>query len=197
MDRQEKDRVVKPGYRTLFYGSSGTSKTLTAALLGKMTGRGVYRINLSKMVSKYIGETEKNLAQIFDRAEKEEWILFFDEADALFGKRTSIKDSYDRYANQEVSYLLQRMEDFNGLVILESNLKKIDEAFMRRFQSIIHFPLHGKDERSGYRKSSLKKFNYQNQITMKNVLAIASAEIGVRNVWIWYKRKNQKLCKGV
>lgn len=151
-------RVVKPGYRTLFYGPPGTGKTLTASLLGKKTGRDVYRIDLSQMVSKYIGQTEKNLAKVFDRAENKEWILFFDEADALFGNRTSTKDAHDRYANQQVSYLLQRIEDYNGLVILASNLKSnIDEAFMRRFQSMIHFPLPGKDERYHLWKNGFSK----------------------------------------
>lgn len=133
---------LKPGYRALFYGPPGTGKTLTAAILGKETGREVFRVDLSTVVSKYIGETEKNLERIFSRAEHRNWILFFDEADAIFGKRTQVKDSHDRFANQEVSYLLQRVEDFDGLVILASNNKdNIDEAFARRFQSIIHFPL--------------------------------------------------------
>jgi SpoVK/Ycf46/Vps4 family AAA+-type ATPase len=141
-------RILKPGYKTLFYGPPGTGKTTTAALLGKKTGRDVYRIDLSQMVSKYIGETEKNLAKLFDRAENKEWILFFDEADALFGKRTSTRDAHDRYANQQVSYLLQRIEDFNGLVILATNLKgNVDEAFVRRFQSMIHFPMPTAEER--------------------------------------------------
>jgi SpoVK/Ycf46/Vps4 family AAA+-type ATPase len=100
------------------------------------------------MVSKYIGETEKNLSRVFDRAENKEWILFFDEADALFGNRTSTKDAHDRYANQQVSYLLQRIEDHDGLVILASNLKNnIDNAFLRRLHSLIHFPMPGKDQR--------------------------------------------------
>ncbi|MGD9928923.1 MAG: ATP-binding protein [Mangrovibacterium sp.] len=142
------DRILKPGYKALFHGPSGTGKTTAAALLGKKTGRDVYRIDLSQMVSKYIGETEKNLSRVFDRAENKEWILFFDEADALFGKRTDTRDSHDRYANQQVSYLLQRIEDFNGLVILASNLKgNIDEAFTRRFQAIIHFPMPTVEER--------------------------------------------------
>ena len=129
-------------------GPPGTGKTLTAALLGKLTGRDVYRIDLSMIISKFIGETEKNLAQLFDRAENKDWILFFDEADALFGKRTGVRDAHDRYANQEVSYLLQRVETFGGLVILASNFKaNIDEAFIRRFQSIIHFPLPRASER--------------------------------------------------
>ena len=94
-------RRVKPGYRALFYGPPGTGKTLTAALLGKYTERDVYRVDLSMIVSKYIGETEKNLAKLFDKAEHKGWILFFDEADALFGKRTGVQNAHDRYANQE------------------------------------------------------------------------------------------------
>ncbi len=139
---------VKPGYRSLFYGPSGTGKTLTASLLGKMTGQDVYRIDLSMVVSKYIGETEKNIEKVFSKAEHRKWILFFDEADALFGKRTSINDAHDRFANQEVSYLLQRVEEYEGVAILASNLKSnIDEAFSRRFQSVIHFPMPEKNER--------------------------------------------------
>lgn len=141
-------KSIKPGYRVLFHGASGTGKTMTAALLGKYTNRDVYRIDLSMIVSKYIGETEKNLSNIFDKAENKSWILFFDEADALFGKRTNINDSHDRYANQEISFLLQRIENYNGLVVLSTNLKRnIDEAFTRRFQSIIHFPTPKVDER--------------------------------------------------
>lgn len=134
------NKTILPGFRTLFYGPSGTGKTLTATLLGKEFDRTVYRIDLSQIVSKYIGETEKNLEKIFNQAENKDWILLFDEADALFGKRTSTKSSNDRYANQEVSYLLQRVEWFNGLVILTSNFKNnIDDAFLRRFNSIIKF----------------------------------------------------------
>lgn len=114
---------IKPGYRVLFHGPPGTGKTLTACLLGKYTNRNVYRIDLSVVVSKYIGETEKNLSRLFDKADKKEWILFFDEADALFGKRTNVSDSHDKYANQEVSYLLQRIESHEGLIILASNMK--------------------------------------------------------------------------
>ncbi len=149
MEEWEMDRKLKPGYRTLFYGPPGTGKSLTAALLGKRNEIDVYRIDLSKLVSKYIGETEKNLSNIFDRAEHKNWILFFDEADALFGKRTNVSDAHDRYANQEVSYLLQRIEDYNGLVILASNLKEnIDEAFLRRFHSTVFFPVPKAPERA-------------------------------------------------
>ncbi|WP_191637042.1 ATP-binding protein, partial [Pseudomonas fluorescens] len=139
---------LRPGYRALFHGPPGTGKTLTATLLGKATGREVYRVDLSTVVSKYIGETEKNLAALFDQARNRDWILFFDEADALFGKRTSVKDAHDRYANQEVSYLLQRVEEFDGLVILASNFHtNIDDAFQRRFNAIIRFPFPSEAER--------------------------------------------------
>jgi SpoVK/Ycf46/Vps4 family AAA+-type ATPase len=141
-------RKIKPGYRALFYGPSGTGKTLTAGLLGKEFKRDVYRIDLSQVVSKFIGETEKNLESVFRRAESKNWILFFDEADALFGKRTNVQSSNDKYANQEVSYLLQRVEDYPGLLILASNLKNnLDDAFIRRFHALIHFPLPNASER--------------------------------------------------
>lgn len=139
---------IRPGYRALFYGPPGTGKTMTACLLGKSTGRDVYMVDLSTVVSKYIGETEKNLSRIFDMAENKDWILFFDEADALFGKRTETKDAHDRYANQEVSYLLQRIEAFKGISILASNMKgNLDKAFIRRFESVIYFPMPAPKER--------------------------------------------------
>ncbi len=141
-------KKIKPGYRALFYGPPGTGKTLTATLLGKYTGKDVFRIDLSRVVSKYIGETEKNLSRLFDKAENKNWLLFFDEADALFGKRTDIRDAHDKYANQEVAYLLQRIESYNGLVILASNQRaNIDDAFVRRFQTIIHFPMPAPEQR--------------------------------------------------
>ncbi|SEO12234.1 ATP-binding protein [Mucilaginibacter sp. OK283] len=139
---------IKPGYRVLFYGPPGTGKTLTAALLGKEYDKDVYRIDLSQIVSKYIGETEKNLENVFRKAETKDWILFFDEADALFGKRTNVQSAHDKYANQEVSYLLQRVEDFPGLMILASNFKNnLDDAFLRRFHSVVHFPMPNATER--------------------------------------------------
>lgn len=142
------ERSIKPGYRSLFYGPPGTGKTLTATLIGAAVGADVYRIDLSMVVSKYIGETEKNLANVFDQAQNKNWILFFDEADALFGKRTQTSSANDRHANQEVSYLLQRVEDFPGIVILATNLKdNIDEAFARRFQSLVYFPMPDADQR--------------------------------------------------
>ncbi len=139
---------LRPGHRCLFYGPPGTGKTMTACLLGRTTNRDVYKVDLSLIVSKYIGETEKNLAKVFDHAERRNWILFFDEADALFGKRSETKDAHDRYANQEVSYLLQRIETFDGLVILASNRRDdLDEAFARRFESMIYFPVPRPTER--------------------------------------------------
>ena len=151
-------RFLKPGYRALFYGPPGTGKTLAATLLGKKNDMDVYRVDLSMIVSKYIGETEKNLAKVFDMAENRNWILFFDEADALFGKRTSTNTSNDRHANQEVAYLLQRIEDFPGTVILATNLKSnIDEAFSRRFQSIIYFPMPDEELRAALWRSMLPK----------------------------------------
>lgn len=139
---------LRPGYRSLFYGPPGTGKTMTACLLGKTTEREVYKVDLSLVVSKYIGETEKNLARVFDQAEHRDWILFFDEADALFGRRSETKDAHDRYANQEVAFLLQRVESFDGIAILASNLREnLDDAFARRFESIILFPLPRPQER--------------------------------------------------
>ncbi|BDD06445.1 ATP-binding protein [Aureibacter tunicatorum] len=141
-------RKVLPGYRALFYGPSGTGKTLASTLIGKLTGMEVYRVDLSKLVSKYIGETEKNLKQVFDIAEQHEWILFFDEGDAIFGKRSETSSSNDRYANQEVSYLLQRVERFPGTVIVATNFKtNLDKAFLRRFQTLVHFPSPSEETR--------------------------------------------------
>ncbi|KNC67938.1 ATP-binding protein [Pseudoalteromonas ardens] len=133
-------RQIRPGYRALFHGPPGTGKTLTASVLGKALNKKVYKVDLSLTTSKYIGETEKNLEQLFSLAEHRDWILFFDEADALFGKRLQTSSSNDQFANQNVAYLLQRIEHFNGVVILASNYKdNIDDAFFRRFESIVEF----------------------------------------------------------
>ena len=146
-DWNMKDKI-KPGYRALFYGPPGTGKTLTASLLGAATGKDVYKIDISMISSKWVGETEKNLARIFDAAETKDWILFFDEADSIFGKRGGSGSAQDKHSNQEVSYLLQRTEEYPGVVILASNLKgNIDEAFIRRFQSMIYFKMPTPDER--------------------------------------------------
>lgn len=135
-------RRLKPGYRCLFHGSPGTGKTLTACLLGRQHDMPVYRVDLSRVVSKWVGETEKNLAALFDEAQHHRWILYFDEAEALFGRRGEAHTANDRAANQQIAYLLQRLEDFPGLVILSTNLRgHMDDAFARRFQSTILFPM--------------------------------------------------------
>jgi ATP-dependent 26S proteasome regulatory subunit len=136
------------GITVLFEGNPGTGKTMAAEIIAKKMQLPLFKIDLSQVVSKYIGETEKNLKKIFDYAEISDIILFFDEADAIFGKRTEIKDSHDRYANITVSYLLQRMENFKGLAILATNRKiNIDEAFKRRIRYIVNFPLPQLKER--------------------------------------------------
>ena len=136
------------GISALFAGASGTGKTLAAEVLAKELRLDLFRIDLSAVVSKYIGESEKNLRQVFDAAEEGGVVLLFDEADALFGKRAEVKDSHDRYANIEVSYLLQRMENFQGIAVLTTNLKSsLDKAFQRRLRFSIDFPFPGPQER--------------------------------------------------
>ena len=167
MDECQLEKRLKPGYRALFYGPPGTGKTLTASLMGQVTGMPVFRVDLSKLVSKYIGETEKNLASIFDQAEQKNWILFFDEADALFGKRTGGNTSNDRHANQEISYLLQRIEDFPGVALLASNLKgNMDEAFIRRFQSMVYFPAPDEHDRLKLWESAFRSGNLQLDVSV-------------------------------
>jgi len=136
------------GINALFVGESGTGKTMAAEVIANELHLHLYRIDLSGVVSKYIGETEKNLRRVFDAAEDGGAILFFDEADALFGKRSEVKDSHDRYANIEINYLLQRIESYNGLAILATNKKSaLDEAFTRRLRFIVQFPFPGVKER--------------------------------------------------
>lgn len=136
------------GIAALFEGQSGTGKTMAASIIGRALGLDVYQIDLSCVVSKYIGETEKNLSLIFSEAQDSNAVLFFDEADALFGKRSEVKDAHDRYANIETAYLLQRMEEYSGIVILATNMKQnLDEAFVRRMRFIIHFPFPNDDDR--------------------------------------------------
>jgi SpoVK/Ycf46/Vps4 family AAA+-type ATPase len=131
----------RTGLRVLFHCPPGAGQTFAATLLGKAVGYRVHRVDLSSVVSKYIGETERNLAALFEQASDRDQILFFDEADALFGRRTGARDAHDRYANLAVSYLLQRMEDFDGLVILAVNGRAgIDAAFQRRFDYVGGFP---------------------------------------------------------
>jgi SpoVK/Ycf46/Vps4 family AAA+-type ATPase len=136
------------GISVLFAGPPGTGKTMAAEVLATQLDLPMYRIDLSQVVNKYIGETEKNLKRLFDLADISDTILFFDEADALFGRRTDVKDAHDRYANLEISYLLERMERFKGLAILATNRKKdLDEAFLRRLRYILDFSLPDVPER--------------------------------------------------
>jgi SpoVK/Ycf46/Vps4 family AAA+-type ATPase len=140
--RREWRMPAKPGFSGLFQGPPGTGKTLAACLLGKRLGYDVYRIDLGRVESKYIGETEKNLSRVFDAAEGKRWILFFDEADALFGRRTAEEERDDRFANLEVGYLLQRIDAFGGAVILATHPRaNIDAAFVRRFRAVVQFPM--------------------------------------------------------
>jgi hypothetical protein len=142
------------GISVLFAGESGTGKTMAAEVIARELGLLIFRIDLSAVVSKYIGETEKNLRKLFDAAEDGGAILFFDEADALFGKRSEVRDSHDRYANIEVNYLLQRIESFRGLAILASNMKSsLDSAFLRRLRFVVNFPFPGPAERAAIWKS--------------------------------------------
>jgi AAA+ superfamily predicted ATPase len=137
------------GLSALFCGPTGTGKTMAGEVLANELGLDLYHIDLSQVVSKYIGETEKNLGRVFDAAERGGGILLFDEADALFGKRSEVKDSHDRYANVEISYLLQRMEAYRGLAILTTNMKAaLDPAFMRRIRFVVHFPFPEAAERA-------------------------------------------------
>lgn len=129
------------GSVALFAGASGTGKTLAAQVIAAELGQALYRVDLAAVDSKYIGETERNLKQLFDAAEEGNAVLFFDEADALFGKRSEVKDSNDRYANIEVSYLLQRMEAFSGQTIVAAKSKaNLDPAFLRRLRFVVDFP---------------------------------------------------------
>jgi hypothetical protein len=164
-------KKIKSGFKVLFTGPPGTGKTLTASLIGKSCNMDVYSVDLSLVVSKYISETEKNLSKVFDMAEKKNWILFFDEADSLFGKRSQTNDSHDRYANQEVSYLLQRIEDFDGLVILCSNFKNnIDEAFFRRFQLVLDFDIPDYQHRLVLWKNSITdEFQFHKDVHLEDL----------------------------
>jgi SpoVK/Ycf46/Vps4 family AAA+-type ATPase len=148
--------LSRPGTAALFVGLPGTGKTMAAEIVAADLGYDLYRIDLSAVVSKYVGETEKNLETIFRAAEQGEVVLLFDEADALFGKRSEVRDAHDRYANIEVAYLLQRLETYSGVAILTSNLNgNLDEAFLRRLDAIVEFPFPEEDERREIWRRSL------------------------------------------
>ncbi len=168
------------GISALFAGPSGTGKTMAAEILANQLQLDLYRIDLAGVVSKYIGETEKNLKKVFDAAEQSGAILFFDEADALFGKRTEVKDSHDRYANIEVNYLLQRMEEYRGLAILATNRKSaLDQAFLRRLRFLVDFPFPDAESR---RRIWRKVFPPQAAIHDLDYAALARLEIPGGNI---------------
>jgi ATPase family protein associated with various cellular activities (AAA)/winged helix domain-containing protein len=171
------------GVAALFSGESGTGKTLAAEVLASELHLDLYRIDLSAVVSKYIGESEKNLRRVFDAAEDTGAILLFDEADALFGKRSDVKDSHDRYANIEVSYLLQRMEAYRGLAILTTNLKSaLDPAFQRRLRFIVHFPFPDASQREAIWRRAFPPDTPVDNLDFRNLSRLNVAGGGVRNI---------------
>ena len=194
-------KKINKGYKCLFYGPPGTGKTLTASLIGKKNNKSVYKVDLSQVVSKYIGETEKNLAKIFDVAENKNWILFFDEAESLFSKRTGVQDSKDKYANQQTAYLLQRIENYKGLIILATNLKpNIDLAFSRRIQSVVNFPVPNSNEREILWLNALKNISELPRSFSKEVAKSYEISGGViKNViqyaWLIAKKHNNPISK--
>jgi hypothetical protein len=171
------------GVAALFCGGSGTGKTLAAEVLASELGLDLYRIDLSSVVSKYIGETEKNLRRVFDAAEDGGAILLFDEADALFGKRSDVKDSHDRYANIEVSYLLQRMEAHRGLAVLTTNLKSaLDPSFQRRLRFIVHFPFPDARQREAIWRRSFPAVAPTSGLDFSKLARLNVAGGSVRNI---------------
>jgi SpoVK/Ycf46/Vps4 family AAA+-type ATPase len=205
------------GISLLCAGPSGTGKTMAAEVLANELSLDLFRIDLSEVVSKYIGETEKNLARLFAAAEGGA-ILLFDEADALFGKRSEIKDSHDRYANIEISYLLQRMESFEGLTILTTNLKdSLDSAFLRRLRFVVHFPFPDAAQReliwrrvfppdtpvSDLDMARLAKLNFSGAVIRNvamNAAFLAAAEqqvVGMRHLALATRSEYAKLEKSI
>ncbi len=171
------------GISVLFAGESGTGKTMAAEVLANELKLDLYRIDLSKVVNKYIGETEKNLKRIFDAAEDGGAILLFDEADALFGKRSDVKDSHDRYSNIEVSYLLQRMEAYRGLAILTTNMKNaLDKAFLRRIRFVIHFPFPDASQRTEIWKKVFPAGTPKNGLDMERLGKFTIPGGNIRNI---------------
>ncbi len=171
------------GVSALFAGSSGTGKTMAAEVLARELRLDLYRIDLSTVVSKYIGETEKNLRRVFDAADEGGAILLFDEADALFGKRSEVKDSHDRYANIEVSYLLQRMEAYRGLAILTTNLKdSLDSAFLRRLRFVVQFPFPDVEQRAEIWRRAFPKATPTEGLDAEKLARLGVAGGTIRNI---------------
>ena len=171
------------GISALFAGASGTGKTMAAEVMANELKLDLYRIDLSQVVSKYIGETEKNLRQVFDAAENSGAILLFDEADALFGKRSEVRDSHDRYANIEVSYLLQRMEEYRGLAILTTNMKKaLDQAFLRRIRFVVQFPFPDAGQRAEIWRKIFPRQTPTNGLDVEKLSRLNVAGGNIRNI---------------
>lgn len=171
------------GVTALFAGGSGTGKTLAAEVVAGQLGVDLFVVDLSQVVSKYIGETEKNLRRVFDAAERGGALLLFDEADALFGKRSEIKDSHDRYANLEVSYLLMRMEAYRGLAVLTTNMKKaLDPAFMRRIRFVVDFPFPGVPERAEIWRRVIPKETPSQGLAPERLAQLTVAGGSIRNI---------------
>ena len=171
------------GINALFSGASGTGKTMAAEVLANHLQLDLYRIDLSSVVSKYIGETEKNLRRVFDAAEDGGAILFFDEADALFGKRSEVKDSHDRYANIEINYLLQRMEAYRGLAILATNMKSaLDPAFLRRIRFVVNFPFPDPAQRAEIWKGIFPKETPTNNLDIGKLARLKITGGNIRNI---------------
>ncbi len=174
------------GISALFTGVSGTGKTMSAEVLANELGLELYRIDLSQVVSKYIGETEKNLRRVFDVAEESSAILLFDEADALFGKRSEVKDSHDRYANVEISYLLQRMEAYRGLAILTTNMKEaLDQAFLRRIRFVIQFPFPDAAQRAEIWKRVFPPQTPTESLNMNRLAKLSITGGNIRNIALY------------
>jgi SpoVK/Ycf46/Vps4 family AAA+-type ATPase len=171
------------GISALFAGTSGTGKTMAAEVLANERRLDLYRIDLSAVVSKYIGETEKNLRRVFDAAEAGGAILLFDEADALFGKRSEVKDSHDRYANIEVGYLLQRMEAYHGLAILTTNLKNaLDTAFLRRIRFVVQFPFPDAPQRAEIWRRVFPAATPKESLRIESLARLNVAGGNIRNI---------------
>jgi SpoVK/Ycf46/Vps4 family AAA+-type ATPase len=171
------------GISALFSGESGTGKTMAAEVLAGELDLDLYRIDLSSVVSKYIGETEKNLERLFRAAETSGAILLFDEADALFGKRSDVKDSHDRYANIELAYLLQRMEAYRGLSILTSNMKSsLDTAFLRRIRFVVQFPFPDLGQRNEIWRRVLPDSLPRTELRTEQLARLHVAGGNIRNI---------------
>jgi len=183
---KEMDPTLKTGYVALFYGPSGTGKTMTAALMGKRCGLPVYRISVSSIVSKWVGETGKNIKKLFEKLKSRDCILFFDEADSLFGARTNVEDAQDKYANQEIATLLMEIEEYEGMIILATNLEKnIDKAFKRRINSLILFDRPGPALRKRLWEQYLPKgFTLHEQIDLQKISkTIDVTGANIRNIY--------------